>query len=78
MIEDGRCVSDIMARFSSGLLAGWQCELYPLLDRMPQRAEQSLTTGVSISKRMPGLWVEMRAMISVSDGLCLPDFLCFV
>ncbi len=50
--------------------------LYPLLGRMPQRAEQSLAAGVSVRKRMYGLWVEMRAMISVFDGLCRPAFLC--
>ena len=32
---------------------------------MPQRAEHSLATRVSVRKRMSGLWVEMRAMMSV-------------
>ena len=41
---------------------------------MPPRAEQSLATGVSVRKRMSGLWVEMRAMMSVFDGLCFPVF----
>ena len=44
---------------------------------MPRRAEQSLATGVSVRKRMSGLWMEMRAMISVFDGLCLPVFFVF-
>ena len=42
---------------------------------MPQRAVQSLATGVSVMKRMSGLCVEMREMMSVFDGLCLPVFL---
>ena len=41
---------------------------------MPQRAEQALATEVSVRKRMSRLWVEMRAMMSVFDGLCLPVF----
>ncbi len=44
--------------------------LYPLLDRMPQRAEQSLATEVLVRKRMSGLWVKIRTMMSVFDGLC--------
>ncbi len=51
--------------------------LYPLLDRMPQKAEQSLATGVSVRKRMLGLWVEIRVMMSVFDGLCRPVFCVF-
>ena len=67
-----------MSPFASGLLAGWKCELKPLLDRMPQRAAQSLSTGVSVRKRMSGMCVEIRLMMSVFDGLCLPVFVCFV
>ena len=77
VLEDGRRASGIVSQFSNMLLAGWQCELYPLLDRMPQRAEKSLATGVSVRKRMSGLWVEIKAMMSVFDGLRLPDFCVF-
>ncbi len=48
--------------------------MYLLLDKMPQRAEQSLAMGVSVKKRMSGLWVDMRAMMSVCDGLCCSVF----
>ena len=48
-----------------------------MLVRMPQRADQSLSTGVSVRKRMSGLWVEVRAMMSVFDGLFLPVFCVF-
>ena len=44
---------------------------------MPERAEQSLSTEVSVRKRMSGLWVEVRAMMYVFDGLRLPVFLYF-
>jgi hypothetical protein len=43
-----------------------------------QRAEQPLAAGVSVRKRMAGLWVEMRAMMSVFDGLCRPVFVFFL
>jgi hypothetical protein len=78
VIEDGRRTSDIVSQFWSGLFAGWYCELYPLLDNMPQRSEQSLATGVSARKRMSNLWVKMRAMMSVFDGVCFPAFFYFV
>jgi hypothetical protein len=51
--------------------------MYPLLVRMPQRAEQSLAVGVSVRKRMSGLWFDMRAMMSVLEGLCRPVFWVF-
>ncbi len=41
---------------------------------MPQGAEQSLATGVFVRKRMSGLWLKMRAIMSVFDGLCRPIF----
>ena len=44
---------------------------------MPQRAEQSLAVGVSVRKRMSGLWFDMRAMMSVFEGLCRPVFCVF-
>jgi hypothetical protein len=77
VIEVGSRAFGVASRFSIWLLAGWWCVLYPLLDRMPQRAEQSLATGVSMRKRMYGLWVEMRAMMSVFDGLCRLVFCVF-
>ena len=51
--------------------------MYPLLVRMPQRAAQSLVTGVSVRKRISGLWADMRAMMSVFEGLCRPVFCVF-
>ncbi len=51
--------------------------MYPLLVRMPQRAAQSLVTGVSVRKRISGLWADMRAMISVFEGLCRSVFCVF-
>ena len=44
---------------------------------MPHKAEQSLSAGVSVRKRMSGFCVEMRAMMSVFDGLCRPVFCVF-
>ena len=45
--------------------------------RIPQRAAQSLVTGVSVRKRISGLWAEIRAMMSVFEGLCRPVFYVF-
>ncbi len=51
--------------------------MYPLLVRMPQRAAQSLVTGVSVRKRISGLWADMRARMSVFEGLCRPVLCVF-
>ncbi len=51
----GMRASGILLMFSRGLFARWQCALYPLLVRMPQRAAQSLATRVSVRKRISGL-----------------------
>ena len=45
--------------------------------RIPQRAAQSLVTGVSVRKRISGLWADIRAMMSVFEGLCRPVFRVF-
>ena len=42
---------------------------------MPQRAVQSLADGISVSKRIEDVCEEIRVIMSVLDGLCLPVFL---
>ena len=44
---------------------------------MPHKAEQSLADGVFVRKRIEGGCEEIRVMMSVLDGLCLPVFLVF-
>ncbi len=44
---------------------------------MPQRAAQSLVVGVSVRKRISGLWSDMRAIMSVFEGLCRLVFCVF-
>ncbi len=44
---------------------------------MPQRAAQSLVTGVYVRKRISGLCADMRAMMSVFEGMCHPVFCVF-
>ncbi len=53
--------------------------MYPLLVRMRRLewAAQSLVTGVSVRKRISEVWADMRAMMSVFEGLCRPVFCVF-
>ena len=42
---------------------------------MPHTTVQSLADGVSVMKRIEGVCEEIRVIMSVLDGLCLPVFL---
>jgi len=42
------------------------------------RVEQSFVVGVLVRNTISGLCVVSRVIISVLDGLCLPNFSCFV
>ena len=55
VMDVGRHASGMDAMFSRGLLAWWQCEVYPLLFRMPHSADQSLAAGVSVRNKIFGL-----------------------
>ena len=44
---------------------------------MPHKATQSLATGVSVRKIIEDVCEEIREIMSVLDGLSLPDFFGF-
>ena len=44
---------------------------------MPHKAAQSLAAGVSVRKIIEGVCEEIRVMMSVLDGICLPVFVVF-
>ena len=44
---------------------------------MPQSAAESLLDGVSVRKRISGVWELSRVIMSVLEGLCLPVFCVF-
>ncbi len=41
---------------------------------MPHKSEQFLADGVSVPKRMEGVCEEIKVIIFMLDGLCLPAF----
>ena len=44
---------------------------------MPHNAEQSLAIDVSVRNKFSGLFIVSRFVISVLEGMCLPDFCLF-
>ena len=44
---------------------------------MPHSAAESLWDGVSVRKRISGVWELSRVIMSVLEGLCLPVFCVF-